>query len=85
MSQRVEEHEILMDAMDVAKAKFAVHRDKGSWKFKTFNMLKEELQREVEELNNAVTVEEVILECGDIVNYAAMIIDIVRSKGVVNG
>ena len=85
MSQRAKEHEILMDAVDVAKAKFAVHRDKGSWEFKTVGLLIKELKREVIELENAKDKESVILERGDIVNYAAMILDIVRSKGVDNG
>ncbi len=72
------ENEILEDALVAAKFKFMVHRHKGDWYHKGYEQLVGELNREVRELEEAVTVESVISECADIINYAAMIIDTVK-------
>ena len=71
---------LLEDGMAIAKAKMVIHKDKGSWEFKSREQLMKELRREVEELNQAKTREETILECGDIINYACMIIEEARRR-----
>ncbi len=78
----LKEDQILEDGIGIAKAKFIIHRDKGDWEHKTLATLIEELKREISELEEASTKEEIILECGDLINYSCMIIDIVKRKGV---
>jgi len=73
-------NEIHEDGMAVAKAKMVIHKDKGSWEYKSREQLHEELLREVTELGEAKTKEEFILECGDVINYACMMIDMARRK-----
>ncbi len=79
--------DILIADMGVAqKFKFMLHRNKGDWAFKSTNKLHSELKREIEELDETLSLfyagdaskEDVISECADIANYLAMIIEKVR-------
>lgn len=72
--------ELLADGMALAKAKMVIHKDKGSWEYKSHAVLIAELRREVAELEAATSREDIMLECGDIINYACMIIDNIRRK-----
>ncbi len=74
------EDAVLSDAIVAAKFKFMVHRNKGGWKHKTHDVLYNELLREVAELKEAKGKEGVISECADIINYAAMIIDLAKRE-----
>ena len=55
--------------------KFILHQNKGSFDWKSRDKLIEELEREIGELKQAKTKEEVVSECADIANYAFMIAD----------
>jgi hypothetical protein len=72
------ENDILEDALVSAKFKFMLHRRKGGWRHKDKDVLMTELKREVKELQEAKSKEAIISECGDIINYAAMLIDNVK-------
>ena len=77
-----QEDQIHRDGISIAKAKFTIHRNKGDWLHKSQDDLLRELKREIEELEAARTTESAILECGDIINYACMLIDTYQRKGV---
>lgn len=72
------EDNVLEDALVAAKFKFMIHRRKGGWRHKDHSTLLKELKREVIELEQAKTKEEIISECGDIINYAAMLMDNIK-------
>lgn len=82
MSYLDEVNELLKEAAAVAAAKMVIHKDKGPWenKYTSVEALLEGLEAEVREAKEATTSEELILECGDIVNYAAMIIVMARRQ-----
>lgn len=63
----------LEEGAAVAAAKMVIHKSKGDWDVKSMEILIEELQDELRELQAATSKEELILECGDIINYACMI------------
>jgi len=68
------------------KFKFTVHRYKGGWKHKSNKVLVKEMYREVAELEQAISKDElnreaVIAECADIANYCAMLIDNLQAGG----
>ncbi|MCI4436892.1 MAG: hypothetical protein JHC33_08820 [Ignisphaera sp.] len=72
------EDTIIADLAVAMKYKFMVHRNKGGWHAKHLDTLMSELQREVDELAQAHTKEQIISECADIANYCAMIIETIK-------
>lgn len=76
----------LLDELAVlSRFKFLVHKHKGDWTYKNFDMLIEQLENEVKELtteikNPKAKREAILSELGDVVNYCVMILDKLDSK-----
>ncbi len=74
-----ENEDMVIDDLAIAmKFKFSVHRNEGGWTHKSKDVLYTEMLRECEELKGAKTKEQIISECADIANYAAMIADLAK-------
>lgn len=75
---------VLENAIQAGRYKFMVHSVKGGWAHKSTTQLLEELKKEVIELEEAIVSgkgkEFIASEIGDVVNYAAMLLDKELSK-----
>lgn len=77
---------LLDDAMDTAKFKLLVHAHKGRANYTSTLELLNLLQGEVKELEDALALgkkECILSECGDIIVFAALMIEYIKSKGKV--
>lgn len=76
--------EVVERASVCAKFKLYTHENKGIANYESLQRLLELLQGEVDELKEAVKLgakEPIQSECGDIVVYAALILDYIAMKG----
>ena len=81
-NNRVEE--VLDNVTQAGRYKFMIHSVKGSWGHKSQEVLLDELSKEVEELKEAILQnkgkEAIASEIGDVVNYAAMLLEKVLNR-----
>lgn len=93
MSRYEDELRIVRQLSLVMLEKLEANRHKDMWSGETYANLVELLQAEVIELDQAlahfidpmskrgVTAEDVIRECADVANFAAMIVDVIKERG----